>query len=133
MCWRAIVLKYLRYEANAIERREVKWKYQATFLNSKTGYPWHLILYIREVGGSNFDRVTFDPRCVHAFAHSVQANSETAISYDHKCLLPNPDLFAIRDGILSRYPTFYNLYSWDRVITRHKDQTVYRQCSAECD
>jgi len=47
----------------------------------------------------------FDPRCVYAFAHSLQANVETIISYDHKRLFPNPDSFATHDGTLFLYPT----------------------------
>jgi hypothetical protein len=70
------------------------------------------------------DFYTFDSRCVYAFAHSIQANVETVISYDHKRLFPNPDLFAIHDGSVFLYPASYSLY---RVAKRYKNHTVYHQ------
>ena len=76
---------------------------------------------------------TFNPRCVYAFAHSLQANVETVISYDHKRLFPNPDSSAIQDRTVFLYPTSYKLHSLYRVAKRYKNHIVYRQCSGQCD
>jgi len=76
---------------------------------------------------------TFDPRCVYAFAHSLQANVQTVISYDHKRLFSNPDSFATHAGIVFLHPTQYKLYSLYHVARRYNNHIVYHQCSDQCD
>jgi hypothetical protein len=78
------------------------------------------------------DLYTFDPRCIYDFAHSLQANVETVIPYDHKRLFPNPDSFAIHDGTFFLYPTSYKRHSLYRVAKRYKNHIVYHQCSGQC-
>jgi hypothetical protein len=86
-------------------------QFEGVKLMKTSGY----ILTEQEGVAVTTDLYTFDPRCLYAFAHSLQANVETVISYDHKRLFPNPDSFAIHDGTVFLYPTSYKLYSLYRV------------------
>jgi hypothetical protein len=76
------------------------------------------------VGGSNFDRVTLDPRCSHASAHYLQANTETVISYDHKRLFSNLDSLSIHEVTVCHILTSYELCCLYRVAKQYKNHSV---------
>lgn len=98
--------------------RNIRSKKQMPFKGAKLMKTSGYILTKQDGVALTTDLYTFDPRSVYAFAHSLQANVETVISYDHKRPFPNPDSFSIHDGTVFLCPTSYKLYSLYRVVRR---------------